>query len=138
MIRLLAAILVAPLLVGAPVVARAEGLARDSADWICRHGPPDAPWTLDACSRLRGEPVTPARIIAERRGGLARDSADLVCHQGAPGDPRTLDACARLRGDPAVQRRRSAPDSPPTGARSQAKSWASSARVWAPSAAMCE
>ena len=98
----LALLLVAPLALGAGA-AHAEGLLRDSADWVCHHGAVGDPRTLDACSRLRGEPMTVERVATERRGGLARYSADLVCHHGPPGDPRTADACERMRGDPAVQ-----------------------------------
>ena len=106
---LLALLALAPLSLAAGSVG-AEGLRRDSADWVCHHGAVADPRTLDACARLQGEAVTYDQVLRLRRGGHARDSADLVCHHGDPADPRTADACARLEGDPAVQpwaRRRS-------------------------------
>ena len=98
----LALLLAAPLALSVGAV-RAEGLQRDSADWVCHHGAIADPRTLDACARLAGEPMSRRDVADRRRGGQARDSADLVCHHGDPADPSTVDACARLEGDPTVQ-----------------------------------
>ena len=98
MARLAAMIAVAALTLGT-AGARAEGLARDSDDLNCSHGSLADPGTVEACSRLRGEPVTVEEVAAWRQMGFQRSNADWRCHHGRPGSWRTRDACRRLRGD---------------------------------------
>ncbi|MEJ0066930.1 MAG: hypothetical protein WDM85_17200 [Caulobacteraceae bacterium] len=40
-------------LAGAPI-AHAQSREGDSDDYICNHGAPDDPTTIEACNRLRG------------------------------------------------------------------------------------
>jgi len=78
---------------------RAEGLARDSDDLNCMHGSVDDPRTVEACSRLRGAPVTADEIAAWREQGFQRANDDYVCHHGRKGAWRTRLACQHLRGE---------------------------------------
>jgi hypothetical protein len=75
--------------------AQAEGRQADSDDYVCNHGAPDDPATIDACGRLRGTTQGMTREV-----GLQRDNDDYNCTHGAPGDPVTQGACMRLRGTP--------------------------------------
>jgi len=75
--------------------AQAEGRQADSDDYVCNHGAPDDPATIDACGRLRGTTQG-----MNREFGLQRDNDDYNCTHGAPGDPVTQAACMRLRGTP--------------------------------------
>ncbi|HVN02174.1 MAG TPA: surface-adhesin E family protein [Caulobacteraceae bacterium] len=84
---------VAMLCLGAPAGAHAEGRQADSDDYICNHGAPDDPATIDACGRLRGTTSGMNRDL-----GRERDSDDYNCSHGAPGDPATIEACQHLRG----------------------------------------
>ena len=96
--RLAALFAVAALSAGAMTV-RAEGLARDSDDLNCMHGALDDPRTVEACSHLRGAPVTVDEIARSREQGFQRANVDWRCHHGRPGAARTREACRRLRGD---------------------------------------
>ena len=78
---------------------RAEGLERDSDDYNCSHGAADDPRTVQACTNLRGEPVTAAEIAAWRRMGFQRASDDFNCRHARPGSHRRIEACRRLRGE---------------------------------------
>jgi len=78
--------------------ARAEGLQRDSDDYNCSRGAVDDPRTIEACSNLRGRPVSADEIFADRRKGFERANDDWRCHHGRPGARRTIEACRRLRG----------------------------------------
>jgi hypothetical protein len=90
--------LAAALALGAATV-RAEGLERDSDDYNCSHGAADDPRTIQACTNLRGEPVTAAEIASWRRMGFQRASDDYRCHHGRPGSHKQVAACRRLRGE---------------------------------------
>ena len=87
------------LTLGVAAAVRAEGLDRDSDDYACSHGAADDPRTLQACSNLRGAPVTSAQIVAARRMGFQRASDDWRCHHAQPGSRTQLEACRRLRGE---------------------------------------
>ena len=90
--------LAAVLALGA-VAVRAEGLERDSDDYNCSHGAADDPRTIQACTNLRGEPVTATEIAAWRQMGFQRASDDYRCHHGRPGSQKRIAACRRLRGE---------------------------------------
>jgi hypothetical protein len=90
--------LAAALALGAATV-RAEGLERDSDDYNCSQGAADDPRTIQACTNLRGEPVTAAEIANWRRMGFQRASDDYRCHHGRPGSRKQVAACRRLRGE---------------------------------------
>jgi len=90
--------LAAMLALGAAMV-RAEGFERDSDDYNCSHGAAEEPRTIQACSNLRGEPVTAAEIVRDRRMGFQRASDDWRCHHGRPGSQKRIEACRRLRGE---------------------------------------
>jgi len=96
--QLAAMVAVAALALGS-TTARAEGLARDSDDLNCMHGALDDPRTVEACSHLRGAPVSVDEIAHWREQGFQRANDDWRCHHGRPGAARTRDACRRLRGD---------------------------------------
>jgi len=78
---------------------RAEGLERDSDDYNCSHGALESARTIEACSRLRGEPVTVEQVAVWRQQGFQRANDDYNCHHGRPHAARTIAACHRLRGD---------------------------------------
>ena len=96
--RLAAVFAVAALSLGS-VAARAVGPARDSDDLNCMHGSLDDPRTIEACSHLRGAPVTVEDVASWREQGFQRANADWVCHHGRKGAWRTREACRRLSGD---------------------------------------
>ena len=94
-----AALIAAAALSAGSVSAWAEGLARDSDDLNCMHGSLDDPRTVEACSHLRGAPVSVDEIAHWREQGFQRANDDWRCHHGRPGAWRTREACRHLRGD---------------------------------------
>jgi hypothetical protein len=88
----LPALAAAMLWMGAPAV-HAEGHQADSDDYVCNHGAPDDPTTIEACGHLRGTTRGIGRDL-----GHQRSSDDFNCNHGAADDPATLEACQRLRG----------------------------------------
>lgn len=89
----LAAATLGALLLSAGPALHAEGRQRDSDDYICNHGAPDDPTTIEACGHLRGTTRGMLRDISHQR-----DNDDYNCNHGAPDDPGTIEACGRLRG----------------------------------------
>ncbi len=79
-------------LAGAPI-AHAQSREGDSDDYICNHGAPDDPTTIEACNRLRGTARGAGVEV-----GRQYNSDDYNCNHGDPNDPATLTACQRLRG----------------------------------------
>lgn len=86
------ALAAAMLCLGAPAV-HAEGRQGDSDDYVCNHGAPDDPTTIEACGHLRGSVRGIGRDL-----GHERNNDDYTCNHGSPDDPATLEACDRLRG----------------------------------------
>jgi hypothetical protein len=94
-----AALLFAAALALGPSLAVAESQQKDSDDYNCSHGSLDDPRTVQACSNLRGEPVSADQIAAARQMGFQRSNDDWLCHHARRGSHRQVEACRRLRGE---------------------------------------